>query len=129
MKLAIFSFPTPDSARDRAAVLSNTPKSIVKRSGPLVAVVFSPADENAAEKLLSLIRYQAVITGQDPSSRPPTKKDNWGNYLVNVFILIGILLTFCLVSGLVFGSLRAVFRRGGASGDGEEMITLHIDNR
>ena len=129
LKLAIFSFPTPDSARDRAALLTNIPKSIVKRSGPLVAVVFDPADQNAAESLLSLIRYNAVITGQDRSDHPPTKKDNWGNFLVNAFILIGILLGFCLVSGLVFGSMRAVFRRSGPSGDGDEMISLHLDNR
>ena len=129
LKLAIFSFPTLDSARDHAAQLSNIPKSIVKRSGPLVAVVFNPGDLNSAESLLSLIHYQAVVTSQDRSDRPPTKKDNWGNFMVNVFILIGILLAFCLVSGLVFGAVRASFRRGGASGEGEEVISLHLNNR
>jgi len=128
-RMEIFSFPTLDSARDRATALQNTPKLIVKRAGPLVAVVFAPQDQNAAESLLSLIRYQAVITGQDRSDHPPTKKDNWGNFMVNLFILIGIVLGFCLLSGAVFGGLRQVFRRGGESGDGDSMITLHLDNR
>lgn len=94
-----------------------------------MAVVFNPPDQNAAESLLSLIRYQAVVTGQDRSDRPPTKKDNWGNFMVNLFILIGFILGFCLLSGVVFGGMRAIFRRGGESGEGEEMITLHLDNR
>jgi len=129
VRLAIFSFPTLDSARERAAALSNIPKSIVKKTGPLVAVVLSPTDLNAAEGLLSLVRYQAVITGQDSSSAPPTKRDNWGNFMVNLFLLIGIVLAFCLLSGAFFGGMRALFRRGGESGDGDSMISLHLDNR
>ena len=129
MRLAVFSFPTLDSARDRAVVLGNIPNSIVKRSGPLVGVVFHPADLNAAERLLSFVRYQAVITGQEQSDHPPTKKDNWGNFMLNLFILIGVVVGFCLLSGFFFGGLRALFRRGGASGDGDAMITLHLDNR
>ncbi len=129
LRLEIFSFPTPDSARDRAADLQKTPNSIVKRTGPLVAVVLSPKNSNAAESLLSLIRFQAVVTGQERSDHPPTKKDNWGNFMVNIFILIGIVLAFCLISGALFGGMRHLFRRGGESGDGEQMITLHLDNR
>jgi hypothetical protein len=129
LKLEIFSFPTLDSARDRATVLQTTPKAIVKRAGPLVAVVFSPKDINAAESLLSFIRFQAVVTGQDRSDHPLTKRDNWGHFMVNLFILIGVLLAFCLVSGVVFGGLRAILSRGGASGEGDAIITLHLDNR
>ncbi len=126
MKLAIFSFPTPESARERTAVFSKTPNSIVKRSGPLVAVVFSPANSDAAEKLLSQVRYEAAVT---TGEKLPTKKDNWGNFMVNVSVLIGILLVFAVLSGLVFGGIRTLFHRGGASGDGEEMITLHLGER
>ncbi|MDQ6675980.1 MAG: hypothetical protein M3Z09_01645 [Acidobacteriota bacterium] len=129
LKLAIFSYPTLDSARDRTAALQKTPDSIVKRAGPLVAVVFSPADQNAAESLLSQVRYQAVVTSQDRSDRPPTKKDNFGNFMINVFELIGILLAFSLVSGVVFGGFRTLFRRAGDSGEGDTVISLHLDNR
>ncbi len=128
-KMAIFAFPTHDSARDRATALSAISNAVVKRTGPLVAIVFSPPDPNAAEQLLSFVRYQAVVTSQEKSDRPLTKKDNWGNFMVNLFILIGIVLVFCLVSGVLFGGMRALFRRGGESGEGDTMITLHIDNR
>jgi hypothetical protein len=126
LKLAIFSFPTPEAARERTTILGKAPNSIVKRSGPLVAVVFNPADANAAEKLLARVRYEASIT---TGEKPPSRKDNWGNFMVNISVLIGILLVFTVLSGLVFGGLRMLFRRGGASGDGEEMITLHLGNR
>ena len=129
LRMQIFSFPTPDSARDRTAALQKTPNSIVKRTGPLVAVVFDPKDSNAAESLLSLVRFQAVVTGQDGSDHPPTKKDNWGNFMVNVFILIGIVLVFCLLSGAIFGGMRHLLRRRGQSGEGDQMITLHLDSR
>ena len=129
LKLEIFNFPTLDSARDRATAIQNTPKSIVKRAGPLVAVVYAPKDVNAAESLLSFVRFQAVVTAQDRSDHPLTKRDNWGHFMVNLFILIGVLLAFCLVSGVIFGGLRAVLSRGGASGEGDAMISLHIDNR
>lgn len=129
LRLAIFSYPTLDSARDRSAALQKTPNSIVKRAGPLVAVVFSSADPNAAESLLSQVRYQAVITSQDRSDRPPSKKDNFGNFMINVFELIGLLLAFSLVSGVVFGGFRTLFRRGGESGEGDAVISLHLDNR
>ena len=125
-KLAIFSFPTPEAARQRSDILSKTPNSIVKRTGPLVAVVFNSKDPNSGERLLSQVRYEASVT---TGEKLPTKKDNWGNFMVNVSILIGLLLVFALLSGLLFGGLRTLLRRGGADGEGEEMITLHLSDR
>jgi hypothetical protein len=126
LKLALFSYPTPAIARNREAELSKTAGAIVKRSGPLVAVVLQTKDQNAAERLLAQIRYQAVVTtGEKPSS----PKDNPGNLLLNVFYLIVILAGFCLVSGLLFGAFRMVFRRSGSSGDGEEILALHLGGR
>jgi hypothetical protein len=126
LRLAIFSFPTPESARERGAMLGKIPNSIVKRSGPLVGVVLNPTDANAAEKLLAQVRYEASVT---TGEKLPGKKDNWGNFMVNISVLIGILLVFTVLSGLVFGGVRTLFRRGGASGDGDEMITLHLGER
>lgn len=127
MKMAIFSFPTPEAARQRATLLGETPGAVVKRTGPMVAVIFAPKDANAAEKLLAQVRYQASVSTQDKPAN--TKKENWGDFLTNLFILIGILLVFCVLSGVVFGGMFALFRRGGASGEGEAMTTLHLSDR
>jgi hypothetical protein len=34
-----------------------------------------------------------------------------------------------VLSGLVVGGLRVLMRRGGAGGDGDEMISLHLSGR
>ena len=64
---------------------------MAKRSGPLVAVIVSPADPDAAERLLAQVSYQAEITRDE---YVPTRRDNIGDLVINTFILIGILLAF-----------------------------------
>ncbi len=123
LKLVLFTYPTPAIARDRLAQFDKTPGLIAKRTGPLLAVVAGPSDPNEAERLLSAIRYEASITVGD---KPPSRKDNPGNLLLNILILIGILIVFALASGLVFGGLRILFRRGGETGEGDSMISLHL---
>jgi hypothetical protein len=110
-------------ARMRLADLNKIPGLVTKRSGPLVAAVYQPKDLNEAEKLLSQVRFQAAITTGQP---PASKKDNFGDLLLNLAILIGIVVVFCVLSGLVFGGIRHIMRRGGPSGDGETVISLHL---
>jgi hypothetical protein len=126
LKLAIFSYPTPQLARLQAAQFQQISGAMVKRSGPLVAVILSPPNPDAAEKLLSLIRYQADITLDE---RVSTRRDNIGDLVINAFVLIGILLCFSLVGGLAFGSVRAFLRRGGRGEAADAMIVLHLLDR
>jgi hypothetical protein len=126
LKLAIFSYPTPQLARLQAAQFQQIAGAMVKRSGPLVAVILSPPNPDAAEKLLSLIRYQADITLDE---RVSTRRDNIGDLVINAFVLIGILLCFSLVGGLAFGSVRAFLRRGGRGEAADAMIVLHLQDR
>ena len=126
LKLAIFSYPTNDIARDRVAQFQKIAGAMTKRSGPLVALILAPGDPNGAERLLSQVRYQASVT---EGHRFPTPKDNVGGFMVNLFELIGVLLVFCALSGLAVGGLRLILRRGGANGDGDQMISLQIEKR
>ena len=126
LKLAIFSYPTPQIARQQTTQFQQIAGAMVKRSGPLVAVILSPPNPDAAEKLLSLIRYQAAITLDE---RISTRRDNIGNLVINAFVLIGILLCFSLVGGLAFGSVRAFLRRGGRGEAADAMIVLHLQDR
>ena len=125
-KLAILSFPSPEIARKRAPELAQIPGVLTKRTGSLVAVVFSPTDLNAAETLLSQVRFQASITTNQPG---PSKKDNFGDFLINLLLLVGILIVFAVFSGVVFGGIRHLFRRTGDSGEGEAMISLHLEDQ
>lgn len=123
-QLAIFNYPTHQIARERQSEFTEVPGAMIKRSGPLVAVVLKTPDADAAERLLGQVRYQATVTVDE---YVPTKRDNIGNLVVNAFVLIGILLAFAIVSGLVVGGLRAFLHRGRKGEEADAILTLHID--
>jgi len=124
--LVVFSYPTMEMARDRAPHFQELTGAIVKRSGPLVAVALNAGNPDEAERLLSRIKYQAEVTVPE---HVPTPKDNPANLFLNIFILCLVLAGFCVVSGLVVGGLRILLRRAGASGEGDNMISLHLSGR
>lgn len=123
LKIAIFSYPTPQIARQRLAAFEKLPGAMAKRSGPLVTAILSPSDPDEAERLLAGVRYQATIT---LSERMPTWRDNVGDLLINIFMLIGLLLGVFLVVGLVFGFLKRWLGWGSSK---EPMILLHLEDR
>ncbi len=125
LKLAIFSYPTPNIARDRLAELQKLPGAVAKRSGPLVAVILSPSNANDAEWLLSLVKYQATVSWDQ---YVPTRRDNIGDLIVNAFTLIGFLLAFATVAGFAFGGFRAFNRRKGRP-DPDAMTVLRLHDR
>lgn len=126
LTLAVFNYPTPQIAMQRVEEFNKLPGTVAKRSGPLVAVIRNPPDADFAERLLDGIRYQAIVTRDE---YVPSRRDNMGDLLLNICILIGLLAAFALVSGLAVGGLKALFRRGGKGGDADAMITLHLENR
>lgn len=124
--LVVFDYPTMEMARDRISHFQQVPGAVVKRSGPLVALTLNAANPDDAERLLSQVRFQAEVTLPE---HVPTKRDNAGNFFLNVIYLCLVLAGFCVLSGLVVGGLLILFRRAGASGDGDEMISLHLSGR
>ena len=126
LKLAIFSYPTPQIARERIVDFQRISGAMAKRAGPLIAIVLSSPNADDAERLLAQIRYAPTITLDE---HVPGARDNIGNLVVNIFKLTGLLLIFCLVAGLSFGGFRALFRRMGPGGDAEAMISLHLSDR
>ncbi len=121
--LAIFNYPTHQMAMQQIAQFEKLPGAVVKRSGPMIAVVLSPPDPDFAEHLLGQVRYQAEITRDE---YVPTQRDNPGVLLYNAFVLIGILLAFAVVSGLIFGGLRSYRHRGRKGQEADAMITLNL---
>jgi hypothetical protein len=121
MTLALFEYPTPQIARQRLDEFRKIPNVMAKRSGPLVGVVLSPANNDDAEGLLGQIRYKANLTMDE---YVPTRRDNIGHLVINAFELTGILLIFCTVSGLAFGGWRLLRRKKGA--DRDALTELHL---
>jgi uncharacterized protein DUF6599 len=124
MTLALFDYPTPQIAMQKVGDFEKLAGAVAKRSGPLVAVVLSPPDADAAERLLAQVRYDAQITLDE---RVPKPNDNAGIMLINIFVLTGILLVFCIIAGLFVGGFRTFLLHGRKGRDAEPMILLHLE--
>jgi hypothetical protein len=124
--LAVFSYPTPQIARQQADVWRKVNGAFVKRTGPLVAIAFGIADKNAAWGLLNQVNYEADVTMNEAAKKNQAK--SLANMILSIFALAGILILFCLVSGLVFAGGRVMLRRFGLTRAGEAMIALHLSD-
>jgi DNA polymerase len=122
--LGIFNYPTHQIAMQQATQFEKLQGAVVKRSGPMIAVVVSPPDPDFAQHVLSQIRYQAEVT---QSEYVPTQRDNPGNLLYNAFLLTGILLALAVLSGLFFGAIRSARRVTRKGVEQDPVITLHLE--
>jgi len=131
--LAIFSYPTLEMARQQAPAYEKTPGVIVKRSGALVALV-APAtadkavDPAEAQKLLAQINYQASFSWNEPLPIV-VKPQTAAQMVLGIITLAGIVLGFCLASGLAFGAIRVIARKFGYSSADESLTTLSLSGK
>lgn len=123
LTMAIFNYPSPQIAIQQVPYFEKLPGAMAKRTGPMIAVVLSPADADFAERLLDQVRYQASITRDE---YVPGRRDNIGVLIINIFIFIGILAAFSILSGLFVGGFRSWLRRGRKGEEADSMITLHL---
>ena len=119
MKLAIFSYPTPNIARERLAEMQKLPGAMAKRSGPLVAVILCLPMRTTLRGCSRKFGTRPRFPG---ASMYHPGRDNIGDLIVNAFTLIGVLLAFATVAGLAFGGLpdagQAVEERRSGRHDG-----------
>ena len=134
LTLTIIDYPTPQIASARLRILQSSPPStsgamLIRRSGPLVAVVTGATGGDAAHALLNSVNYEAEVTWDQATSL--SKRDNIGNLIIGIFSLIGILLLISLIFGVFFGGIRILLRRlfptrAFGRPDDVEIIQLHL---
>src|SRR5579871_2780381 len=117
--LAVFSYPTMQMARQQTPAFEAMSGAVVKRTDSVIAVVLPLGDHpvpNPAEALalFSGIHYQTSV---EANETPPLelKPETAGQMILSIFTLAGIVVGFCLVSGLVFAGIRMASRRFGYS--------------
>ncbi len=123
VRMTVFAYPNPQIAIQRLAEFQKVPGAAARRSGVLVSVIMKPPDADVAERLLAQVKYEATITLNE---RIPTRRDNIGDLIVNVFILIGILIGAFVVLGLAFGFLKRWLGWGTSD---ETLVVLHLHDR
>ena len=124
LTLAIFNFPTPNLARDRYQEFQKIPGAIAKRAGPLVAVTLDAPDPDAAERLLSRVKYETNVTLNQHV--PVNDTVDKIKFILNVFVFAGLLIGLCLAAGLLYAGFRIVSRKMNHGEDRDAMITLHL---
>jgi hypothetical protein len=127
--LGVFSFPTPSLARQQLPGFQKITGATAKRTGPLVVLAVGPSA--ASEKLLATVNYQGVVAENEPPPVKPLelKPETAGQMVLSIFTLAGLLLGFCLLSGLAVGGTLRLARRFGYSGAEGSLTTLHLEGK
>ena len=127
LTLAIFSYPTPNMARERQEEFLKVPGTLAKRSGPLVAVVVQPTDPDAAERVLAGVRYAANLTLNE---KVPVNQGLFMYKLfLNIFVLSGVLIGLSIIVGIGFGGFRILRRKLRNGADEGTFLRLGIRDK
>lgn len=127
MPVVILAYPTPNQARERADELQKLGGAVVKRTGSLVVLAMNPPSADDAEIVLAKIKQDLQLTwNEHPNGNIALST---AQMLLGIFKLAGIIISFCLVSGLAFAGFRIARRRFGKEDAEGAMITLHLEGK
>jgi hypothetical protein len=111
--LLLIGYPTPQIAEKqlRAIQAASLPGGpfYFKRTGPIVAVINGNVPPDEAESLLAAVNYDANVTWSQPTRLNP--KDNIGNLIIGIFVLVGFIALLALIFGFAFGGVRILAKR------------------
>ena len=126
--LAIFNYPTPQMARAQLPEFQKIQGAVVKRSGPLIAIVLNAPAPGEANRLLSDMEYAASISWDE---KPPLiiRPQTAAQIVLGGMELAGIILVFCLVSGLAYAGIRILQRRFGNQGADQALTVLGLEDK
>ncbi len=127
LRLTVFSYPSQQIARAQLSEFQKLPGVMVKRDGPLIAVVTTPPTADAAEIVLAKVKYRAQITWNEKT--PNQQARSVGSMLLSISVLAGIVVGFCVGAGLLFAAIRLLRRKlAGNNEEPGQMIVLHIED-
>ncbi|MBL8176845.1 MAG: hypothetical protein JNK48_19375, partial [Bryobacterales bacterium] len=126
VEMAIFYYPSNPMARERQPEFQKVEGALVKRSGPLLAVVAGAANADDAQRVLSLVNYRAQVTIDQP--KPGTTVENAGDLIIAIAQLSGVLILLAVGAGVMVFLMRSLRRKAGGAED-EPMTMLHLEDR
>lgn len=125
--LALFSYPTPAMAKKQVLEFGKLSGVLVKRTGPMIAVVVGGQDADFSERLLAQVNYRAQVSW-DEQTKPV--EPNMGDVILTAFKFAGLLMVVTLLVGAMMAGVRFFGRRYlGWEKEGEALLTLHLDDR
>lgn len=123
----VFYYQTPQLARVKLGEFEKQRGWLLKRSGPLVAVIPGGGAVKGAEAILAPLEWKAEVVQNTPGSLP--KMPDVAGMLVAIFELTGFLLVVCLGGGILFACLWVYLRRRRIRIEGteDEMTVLQLN--
>lgn len=111
--LLLVNYPTPQIAAEKmraiqAAQLPGGP-FYFKRTGPIVAVLNGIIPQDEAQALLASVNWDANVTMTEPTK--PDQRNNIGNLIVTIFVMIGFIGLLALIFGFAFGGVRVLAKK------------------
>jgi len=101
-KLLLMLYPTQHIAKKHADELSpNASGRFLKRSGPLMAIVYGNTNERIASTILDEVSHEFKVTWDEAP-----RGLGLGTMLITIFTFIGLALAFTLFAGVSYGGLR-----------------------
>jgi hypothetical protein len=116
--LTLIYCPTPQIAANQmrtleqlrsAAAANGGSQFELRRTGPLVVIASGNISSSEARNLLGAVNYEADVTYNEPTFL--TKRDNIGNLIIGIFMLIGLILLLALIIGVGFGGFRVLMKK------------------
>jgi len=135
MTLALIMYPTPQLAQKYAKSLAVTVAELhltgveLRRTGTLLAVVSDAPRVSDADALLGRVRYDVNVTMDE--AIPKVTVQSVVQMVLSIMTLCGILILFCVFSGLAYGGIRVLARRrypGRVFDRDIDFIELHLSN-
>jgi hypothetical protein len=142
-EILLVSYPTPQIAMARLGAFEElappageegrgdraAENILVKRSGPLVALVRGNISRSAAQRLLDGVNYDAEVTWDQRTGL--SRRENVGSFVLAAMTLAGILFLISVGAGAVFGLGRWLIpwyrvRHGGQPADDAGIIRLRL---
>jgi hypothetical protein len=104
---------------------------VAKRDVSMIAAVLAPADPDAAQVLLSRVRYRGEMT---TNYQRPGCHDNMGTLLLDIVISCVILAALCILGGIFVAATRHLAAKVApnsiiAAPQGDGLTRLHLDDK
>jgi len=111
--LLLIGYPTPQIAEKqlRAIQGASLPGGpfYMKRTGPMVVVINGNVAGDEAQSLLASVNWDANVT-MTQATRPDAK-NNIGNLIIGIFVLVGFIALLALILGFAFGGVRVLTKK------------------
>lgn len=129
-RMLLFSYPTPQMAREQVELFRQSTNLVAKRTGPLIAAVVAPPSADEAQRLLAKVRYEAEVT---LDYKEPARHDDPYLLMIDIAMLVGILVALCVAGGLLMAGGRVMAGKVApnslfAPGEADAVTRLKIDD-